>query len=91
MTLLQKKCIYTLYCLASIWCCIENFLLSLAEDNVLAVTFIPKNTTAIKRILYIPEGLEVDAIIPFEYKDIDAKDVPQKQFQLETKLHINKW
>lgn len=83
--------VYDLNCLASVWCCIENILLSLAEDDVFGVTFIPKNTTEVKRIMNIPQELEVAAIIPFGYRAPDAKIIPQKQIQLEDRLHINNW
>lgn len=83
--------VYDLNCLASVWCCIENILLSLCEDGVFGVTCIPKNTSAIKNILRIPQELEVAAIIPFGYKDSNAKILPQKEVQLDTVLHINNW
>ena len=87
----ESKRVYDLNCLASVWCSIENILLSLTENEVFGVTFIPQNTSAIKKILNIPQELEVAAIIPFGYKDSDAKIVPQKEVQLESRLHINNW
>jgi nitroreductase len=87
----ESKRIYDFNCLASVWCCIENILLSLAEDDVFGVTFIPKNTPGIKKIFNIPQQLEVAAIIPFGYKDSHAKIIPQKEIPLESKLHINNW
>jgi len=87
----ESKRIYDLNCLASVWCCIENILLSLAENDVFGVTFIPKNTKAVKQVLNIPQELEVAAVIPFGYKALDAKIIPQKEVRLESRLHINKW
>lgn len=87
----ESKRVYDLNCFASVWCCIENILLSLAENEVFGVTFIPKNTTAIKKILNIPKMLEVAAIIPFGYKDSNAKITPQKEVRLESRLHTNNW
>jgi len=87
----ESNKIYDLNCLASVWCCIENILLSLAENEVFGVTFIPKNTPAIKKILNIPPELEVATLIPLGYKDSTAKIFPQKEVQLKTRLHINKW
>jgi len=87
----ESKRIYDLNCLASVWCCIENILLSLAENEVFGVTAIPQNTPAIKKILNIPQELEIAAIIPFGYMDSNAKIIPQKEVQLESRLHINKW
>lgn len=83
--------VYDLNCLASVWCCIENILLSLAEHDVLGVTFIPKNTDKIKDILTVPNELEVAAIIPFGYKAKDSKIIEQKEIDLKTRIHINGW
>jgi nitroreductase len=87
----ESKRVYDLNCLASVWCCIENILLSLAEDDVFGVTFIPQNTPAVKKIFNIPQTLEVAGIIPFGYKVSHAKIIPQKEIRLESKLHINNW
>lgn len=87
----ESKRVYDLNCLASVWCCIENILLSLTENEVFGVTFIPQNTSAIKKILNIPKELEVAAIIPFGYKDFNAKIIPLKEVQLKSRLHINNW
>ncbi len=86
-----SKKVYDLNCLASVWCCIENILLSLADSDVYGVTFIPQNTDAVKKVLNIPEELEIAAIIPFGYKAIDAKIYPQKEVKLGERLHINVW
>lgn len=83
--------IYDLNCLASVWCCIENILLSLAEHEVLGVTFIPKNTDKVKDILAVPDELEVAAIIPFGYKAEESKIIEQKEIDLKTRIHINVW
>jgi nitroreductase len=83
--------VYDLNCLASVWCCIENILLSLAEHNVFGVTFIPKNTDKVKGILNIPNELEVAAIIPFGYKVEDSKILEQKEIDLKTRIHLNSW
>jgi nitroreductase len=87
----DSKRVYDLNCLASVWCCIENILLSLAENDVFGVTFIPQNTCAVKKVLNIPEELEVAAIIPFGYRAVDAKIYPQKEVNLVERLHIDLW
>jgi len=87
----DSKRVYDLNCLASVWCCIENILLSLAENDVFGVTFIPQNTCAVKKVLNIPEELEVAAIIPFGYRAVDAKIYPQKEVNLVERLHNDLW
>lgn len=83
--------VYDLNCLASVWCCIENILLSLADDDVYGVTFIPQNTEGVKKVLNIPEKLEVAAIIPFGYKAQDGKIYPQTEVKLRERLHMDSW
>ena len=87
----QAKRIYDLNCLASIWTCIENFLLSLAEHDVFGVTFIPQNIEIIKTKLEIPDELEIASIIPIGYKTDDAKMLKQKTIKIKEKIHFEKW
>lgn len=83
--------IYDLNCLASVWACIENFLLSLAEHDVLGVTYIPQNTETIKERLGIPGNLEIAAIIPVGYKNIKAKTLQQMPVSLSERVHRDNW
>jgi hypothetical protein len=83
--------VYDLNCLASVWCCIENILLSFAEDDVFGVTFIPQNTPKVKEVLGIPAVLEVAALIPFGYKAENAVEIPQKEVSLAERKHIDKF
>lgn len=87
----ESKKVYDLNCLSAVWCCIENILLSLAADNVFGTTIIPEYTSEVKKVLDIPQELEVAAIIPVGYKAINAKIIPQKEVKLESILHIDKW
>lgn len=87
----ESKKIYDLNCLASVWCCIENILLALAEENLFGVTYIPQKTDQIKKVLSIPDQLEIAAIIPFGYKEDETKAISQKQVNLEEKIHFNRW
>lgn len=83
--------VYDLNCLASVWCCIENILLSLAEDDIFGVTFIPQNTPAVKQVLGIPAEMEVAAFIPFGYKAANARMFPQKEVDLKERVHFDRW
>lgn len=83
--------IYDLNCLASVWTCIENFLLSLAENNVYGVTFIPQNIESIKEKLGIPEELEIATIIPIGYMADDARILKQKTINIAERKHYEKW
>jgi nitroreductase len=83
--------IYDLNCIASAWCCIENFLLSLAEHDIYGVTYISQNTGKIKEKLAIPKELEIAAIIPIGYKAEDAKMLTQKMINVSDRIHYEGW
>lgn len=85
------KKIYDLNCLASIWTCIENFLLSLAEHDVYGVTFIPQNIETIKDKFGIPKELEIASIIPIGYKSDNAKILTQKTINIAERIHNENW
>ena len=85
------KIIYDLNCLASVWTCIENFLLSLVEHDVYGVTFIPQNNKLVKEKLGIPVELEIAAIIPIGYKAKSAKILTQKIINTAERIHAEKW
>ncbi len=87
----ESKKVSDLNCLAAVWCCIENILLSLAENDVFGTTIIPKYTSEVKNVLNIPHELEVAVMIAFGYKALNAKIIPQKEVELESILHTNKW
>jgi nitroreductase len=87
----KANTIYELNCLASVWCCIENILLSLTEQNIYAVTYIPQNTDRIKANFDIPPDLEIAAVIPVGYKSESAKIHVQKEIDINGKIHFNKW
>jgi len=85
------KRIYDLNCLASVWTCIENFLLSLAEHDIYGVTFIPQNNCIIKEKLGIPSELEIASIIPIGYKANTAKTLTQKTINITERVHNERW
>ena len=91
-TLVEKaKTIYDLNCLASVWTCIENVLLSLAEHDVFGVTFIPQNNHSVKEKLGIPLELEIAAIIPIGYKAESARILKQKPIDIRERIHKERW
>lgn len=87
----NSKCVYDLNCLSSAWCCIENILLALAAEDLYGVTYIPQKTEEVKKVLGIPEYLEIAALIPFGYKAEGQQAPPQKNIDLKEHLHINRW
>lgn len=83
--------VYDLNCLASVWCCIENILLAMAEENLFGVTYIPQQTDEVKKVLGIPQKLEIAAVIPFGYKKDEKEAIKQKEVNLEQITHYNRW
>ena len=87
----DAKRIYDLNCLASVWACIENFLLSLAEHDVFGVTYIPQHSNVIKIKLGIPNELEIAAIIPVGYKVEGSGILKQKTVNIAERIHKERW
>lgn len=83
--------IYDLNCIASVWTCIENFLLSLAEHDVFGVTYIPQNTKILKEKLGIPADREIASVIPIGYKVENSGMVQQKTISIAERIHCEKW
>jgi len=83
--------VYDLNCLSSAWCCIENILLALAAEDLYGVTYIPQKTDDVKKVLGVPEQLEIAALIPFGHKAEESQLLPQKNIDLKEHIHINKW
>lgn len=77
--------------MASVWTCIENFLLSLAKHEVYGVTFIPQNIETVKEKLGIPDEFEIAAIVPIGYKADNAKILTQKIINIAERRHYEKW
>lgn len=80
-----------LNCHAAVWACIENILLSLAEDDIYGTTMVPDNTAAMKQVLNMPQELEIAVLLPLGYKAPDAKIIPQKDVSVDDALHIDRW
>lgn len=87
--LAECKTLYELNDFASVWTCIENILLAMAEEGLYGVTYIPHETSSLKKILEVPADYEIATLIPIGYpRDYSVK---QKPVTLEGKLHHNKF
>ena len=86
-----KECqsLYDLNDMASVWMCIENILLAMTAEGLYGVTSVPRETSPLKKILGIPDGYEVAAVIPLGYPE--DYSVKQKKAFLEEKLHYDNW
>lgn len=85
----ECRTLYELNNFASVWTCIENILLAMAAEGLYGVTYVPYETSSLKRILGVPEDYEVATLIPIGYPA--PYDVKQKPIVLQSKIHANKW
>lgn len=88
-TLKECEILYDLNDLASVWMCIENILLAMTAEGLYGVTAVPRVTSSLKKLLAVPDGYEVAAVIPIGYPE--DYSVKQKPVSLEEKLHYDKW
>ena len=85
----ECKTLYELNNFASVWTCIENILLAMTAEGLYGVTFIPRETTLLKKMLGIPGDYEVAVLIPIGYPQ--EYFVKQRPLSLQEKIHYNKW
>lgn len=86
-----KDCrtLYELNNFASVWTCIENILLAMAAEGLFGVTYVPHETSSLKRTLNVPDDYEVAALIPVSYPK--PYRVKQKPVSLSEKIHRETW
>jgi nitroreductase len=85
----ECKTLYELNNFASVWACIENILLAMTAEGLYGVTYIPHETSSLKKILDVPQDYAVAAIIPIGYPA--DYFVEQKTVRLREKIHYDKW
>jgi len=85
----ECKTLYELNNFASVWTCIENILLAMAAEGLYGVTYVPYETSSLKKSLGIPNDYEVATLIPIGYPQ--EYSVKQKPVSPEEKIHDNKW
>ncbi len=91
--LLKPETLSSLNSFASIWCCIENILIAAAAEGIFGVTRIPfeAERKIIRRLLNIPQPYETPCYLALGYPLETAKRLPQYEFNLEEKIHLNAW
>lgn len=92
--LLKPKNLSALNGFASIWCCIENMLLSAVAEGIYGVTRIPfdKEIKHLKDMLHIPDEYAIPCYLAMGYPDEKYnKLIPQHIIRAEDRMHFNKW
>lgn len=85
----ECRTLYELNNFASVWACIENILLAMAAEGLYGVTYIPYETSSLKKSLCVPDDYEVATLIPIGYPQ--EYSVKQKPVSLQQKIHQNRW
>jgi nitroreductase len=87
----QDECrtLFELNPLASVWMCIENIMLALADEGLFGCTYTPYDSRGLKEFLGVPAGYEIAAVIPFGF----AKEPPgeNEEEDLDARLHVDGW
>ncbi len=91
--LLQPESLSALNNFASIWCCIENILITAAAEGIYGVTRIPfePERKQMAKVLNIPAGYEVPCTMALGYPAEDAARMRQCSLSLDNKIHFNTW
>ena len=91
--LLKPKAISSLNSFASMWCCIENMLLTAAAEGIFGVTRIPvgNDQKYAKDVLQHPDEYVIPCFIGLGYPKEDCQPIIQVEVSLRDKIHINTW
>jgi nitroreductase len=87
----QDECrtLFELNPLASAWMCIENIMLALAAEGLYGCTYTPYESRGLKKMLGVPAGYEIAAVIPLGYAEEDPGE--NETEDLDARLHIDGW
>lgn len=78
---------------ASIWCCIENILLAVTAESYAATLRIPLGDEEewTRKVLQFPKEYRFPCLIAIGKKRTDAKEIQQKEYSLQERIHIDLW
>ena len=91
--LLKPETLSSLNSFASIWCCIENILITAASEGIFGVTRIPfePERTHLHKVLHIPPEYEMPCYLALGYPAENARRAAQNPINVKEKLHVNIW
>ena len=87
--LAECRSLFELNPLASVWMCIENVMLALADEGLFGCTYTPYDSEGLKAHLGIPAGTEIAAVIPFGYPKVPPGEGEAED--LDARLHVDRW
>jgi nitroreductase len=87
--LAECRGLFDLNPLASVWMCIENIMLALADEGLFGCTYTPYEAGGLKEFLEVPAGYEIAAVIPFGFPVEEPDEgIPEN---LDERLSIDGW
>ena len=87
--LVECRTLFELNPLASVWMCIENIMLALANEGLFGCTYTPYDAHGLKDLLGVPTGYEIAVVIPFGYPKVPPGESESED--LAARLHIDRW
>ncbi len=87
--LAECRTLFELNPLASVWMCIENVMLALAEQGLFGCTYTPYDAAGLKEALRVPAGYEVAAVIRFGFPRTPPAEAERED--LDARLHVDAW
>jgi nitroreductase len=91
--LLEPETLSSLNSFASIWLCIENILLAATAEGLGVSLRIPseKELSYLREVVHYPEDYYMPCYLGIGYPAKDAVIIPQKEFDIKDKIHLNRW
>jgi nitroreductase len=91
--ILEPQSLSSLNPFASIWCCIENILLSATAEGLYATLRIPSNEEHeyLKEVIHHPDYYFMPCYLAIGYPAENAVKNSQHEFDAKDKIHINRW
>ena len=87
--LAECRTLFELNPLASVWMCIQNVMLALANEGLFGCTYTPYEAQGLKEFLAVPAGYEIAAVIPFGYPKTPPGEGESED--LDARLHVDRW
>lgn len=69
--------------------CIENTVLATTAEGLFACTYTPYDAEGLMKVLGVPAGWQVAALIPFGYPRTPPNPVEAED--LDSRLHVDAW
>lgn len=90
----EKTSLHELNGLVSIWLCIENILVAAAAEGIFGVTRVPstpKETQNVRRVLGIPDDVEIACYLALGYPGAHARTGRREPPEIAARLGVDRW